>query len=148
MGQADYPSNLLLNLPHLRMSRFEAALEVRKRLYELSHIFAWNGIDGMPRAQVTHQTGEKALGHAYYLEREVRDVVAHARREAAQLVPEECTKIDVLQDEFGAFYVLVELSALRLKETCTATCFILREHKKSGEEYERNEQEDKICHGS
>lgn len=105
------------------MRCLEAALEIRKGLHKLSHILAWSGIYRVPRAQMHHEASEKTLRSANCLKREMCDVVAHARRESAQLVSQKCAEVDVLKNELGTLHIPVETRALRLKETHASTCF-------------------------
>jgi hypothetical protein len=129
------------------MCRFETILEVRKRPHKLSHIFARSGIDGVPDAQIPDEACEEAFGGAHSLKRKVRDIVAHAGGQVTHLVPQERTEVDVLEDEFHAFDILIETRALCREYACTATRLVIREGEKSPEKCERHEDEDQIGHG-
>jgi len=124
------------------MDCFKRTLEIRKCLHELSHIFAWRGIDRTARAQVHHEAGKEALRRAHRLEREMRDVVTHSCNEATHFVARECGEVYVLKDELHVRYILIERSALILKEPHTAVRLIFREREKASEQNERDEDED------
>jgi len=90
---------------------------------------------------------QKALGGAYRLKREMRDVVTQSRNEVAHFRAEKCAEIHVLQNELHPFYRFVEARALRGIHAHSATRLVTREYKESGEECECDENEDEVSHG-
>lgn len=90
---------------------------------------------------------KQALGGAYRLKRKMRDVMAQARGEATHLRAEERAEIHILQNELHSFYRPVEALTLSGIHARPATRLVTREHKESGKERERDENEDEVSHG-
>lgn len=131
------------------MSCLEATLEIRKGLHKLSHIFARGGIDRVVMgAQAYHDAGQEALGCAYRLEREMRNIVTHTRKETMCLFAQERSEVDVLEDEFDMPDTAVEVRAFVCKVAYPASRLVSRKHHEAYQERERDEDEDDRCHDS
>ncbi len=80
------------------MRRFETALEVRKRPYKLSHIFARSGINCVSDAQVPHETREEAFDGTHGLKRKMCDIVAQTGGQMTHLVSQERAEVHMLEN--------------------------------------------------
>lgn len=93
-----------------------------------------------------YESRERALGDAHRLERDVRDVVPDAMHCAARLLAREGGEIDMREDELGMRGRSVEALARGREEARAAPRFIARKREESGEERERGEDKNEMCH--
>lgn len=102
----------------------------------------------MPGAQVANESREQSFGRAHRLKCEVCDIVPNAVHRTEHFIPRERGKVNVLQNEFDARDAPVEAGAHFGENARAATLLIPRERKKTGEERERDGDEEEVCHGS
>lgn len=129
------------------MCRLQTALEIRKRLHKLSHIFPRSGIDIVPRAQVADSARKEPFNSTYHLQREVCDGVTHERNESANLVAHECTKVNMFKDEVYALNLVVQTCALAREYAGTASRFALGKRNEPPEKCSCDEDENERYHG-
>lgn len=128
------------------MCRLKAIFEIGECLHVPPRALARGDIGHVQRAQVADSAREETLGGAHQEERDVRNIVPDARRDATRLIEEERGEIDVRQDELDARDILIETRALRREETQAATTFIPRERYEPRSKYNRRKDEDQVPH--
>ena|GEM_PF-3636296 len=129
------------------MRRFETVLEVRKCLHELSRTLARRG-NLVPHAQIAHSARKQTLHRTHRLQREIGYRMPCAIRCVTYLLTRKCAQVYVLHDKLNPFHLRIKRVAACREESYPLPCLVLREQEEPCEERERDEEYDKVGHGT